>query len=304
MNENDVTVKQNHKDTVFRKLFEDKKELLSLYNALFNTNYLDPDELVVTTLDNAIYLKHKNDLACVLDLRLSVIEQQSTINPNMPLRMLRYIVELYSELNAEYNIYSSRLIRLPYPSFIVLYNGIKEQPERREMRLSDAYMDSPVKEVNLELKVIQLNINEGYNEKLKNSCPTLMGYSYFVNSIRKNLSLGLDISKAVDTAVETCIKENILADFFRKNRKEVVSMSLFEYDEESYNRTLYEDGVLDGSENKQRVLISNMLDYGSSPELIHEMTKVPVDFIYSVQKSRTAASTVRDNEKPYNSDSV
>ena len=288
MNENDVTVKRNHKDTVFRKLFEDKKELLSLYNALYNTNYPNPDDLDVTTLENAIYLKHKNDLACVLDLRLSVIEQQSTINPNMPLRMLRYIVDLYNELNADSDIYSSRLIKLPYPSFIVLYNGVKEQPERREMRLSDAYMDSPVKEVNLELKVIQLNINEGFNEKLKKNCPTLMGYSFFVDSIRKNLDLGFNINKAVDAAVDTCIRNNILSDFFRKNRKEVISMSLYEYDEERHNRTLYEEGVEDGREKGieegRNAIISTMLKKGKTPTDIADFTGISYDQIYKVQQ--------------------
>lgn len=306
MNENEVTVNRNYKDTVFRKLFEDKKELLSLYNALYNTHYPDPDDLEVATLENAIYLKHKNDLACILDLRLSIIEHQSSINPNMPLRMLKYIVDLYNEINSDKDIYSSKLIKLPYPSFIVLYNGVENQPERREMRLSDAYMDSPVKEVNLELKVIQLNINEGFNEKLKKDCPALMGYSFFVTEIRKNLESGMDLNKAVDTTVDTCIKEKILADFFRKNRKEVESMSLFEFNEERHNRTLYEEGREDGREegreegrdDERKSIITRMLERGTTPSDIAESTGISYDQIINVQQNLS----VQENGAQYNSD--
>ncbi|MBQ9608381.1 MAG: hypothetical protein IJV15_02935, partial [Lachnospiraceae bacterium] len=114
---------RNYKDTVFRMIFNDRKELLSLYNAVNNTDYKNADELEIVTLENAVYLSMKNDVSCVLDMRLQIYEQQSSINPNMPLRDLMYISKQYEKLIVGKDIYSSKLIRLPSPKFIVFYNG-------------------------------------------------------------------------------------------------------------------------------------------------------------------------------------
>ena len=54
---------RNYKDTVFRMLFSDRKNLLSLYNAVNQTDYRNPEELEIVTLENAIYMGMKNDLA-------------------------------------------------------------------------------------------------------------------------------------------------------------------------------------------------------------------------------------------------
>lgn len=86
--ETKVRVVRNQKDTVFRKLFEGKPELLSLYNAINGTNYNNPDDLTINTLGSVVYMAMKNDISCVIDMRLNLYEHQSTVNPNMPLRDL------------------------------------------------------------------------------------------------------------------------------------------------------------------------------------------------------------------------
>lgn len=138
-------IKRIYKDSVFRMLFKEKGELLSLYNAIYGTEYMDPDELEIATLENAIYMGLKNDVSCIIDYHLILFEHQSTINPNMPLRSLMYVSDLYEKLTAELDIYSSRQIILPNPSFIVLYNGKRKQPERKIMLLSDA-VDQAIRE--------------------------------------------------------------------------------------------------------------------------------------------------------------
>ncbi len=293
----EIMTKRNYKDSVFRVLFKGKKELLSLYNALYKTDYRNPDELDVVTLENAIYMKQKNDLACILDLRMSVIEHQSSINPNMPLRDLKYIVDLFDKITKEQDIYSRKLILLPCPSFVVLYNGAEPQPEYSEMRLSDAYMGK-VDKINLELIVSQYNINDGFNEKLKKDCPTLMGYSYFVNLVRKYLEQ-MELTEAVDIAVDECIENDILKEFFMNNRREVESMSLYDFNEELHNRTLYEEGVEDGIEKNQQTIISRMLDKGTSVEMIHELTDIPTATIYSIQENRMNPSVVCEPDSVY-----
>lgn len=86
-----VTANRNYKDTVFRKLFSDRRNLLSLYNAINGTAYTDETKLEIVTLENAIYMGMKNDLAFIIDTNLFLYEHQSTYNPNMPLRDLFYI---------------------------------------------------------------------------------------------------------------------------------------------------------------------------------------------------------------------
>ena len=116
------------------------------------------------------------------------------------------------------------------PYFIVFYNGIQKQPQRLEMKLSDAYAkktECPM----LELKVIQLNIGKGFNEELKEKCPLLKDYVEYTERVRK-YARELSLEDAVERAVQECVKEGILADFLRKNRAEAISMSIFEYDAE------------------------------------------------------------------------
>ena len=223
---------RKYKDTIFRMLFSDKKNLLSLYNALNGKNYSDCDKLEIVTLENAIYMSMKNDLAFILDLALFLWEHQSTYNPNIPLRDLMYIAKEYEKYIKEKGIslYSSRQQKIPAPQFIVFYNGNRKIGERMEHRLSDAYETSNG-EPALELKVLVININEGYNQKLMESCQILKEYAQYVSKVRaykKTLSL----NEAVEKAVEECIQEGILREFLLANKAEVVAMSIFEYDRE------------------------------------------------------------------------
>ena len=153
---------KKYKDTIFRMLFSDKKNLLSLYNALNGKNYSDCDKLEIVTLENAIYMSMKNDLAFILYLDLFLWEHQSTYNPNIPLRDLMYIAKEYEKYIKEKGIslYSSRQKKIPAPQFIVFYNGNRKIGERMEHRLSDAY-ETVRGEPALELKVLVININEG-----------------------------------------------------------------------------------------------------------------------------------------------
>lgn len=244
MTEEKMEVVRNYKDSVFRMLYREKKELLSLYNAVNQTHYEKEEDLEVTTLENAIYMNVKNDVSCVLDLRMNLYEHQSTINPNMPLRDLFYIARLFEKLISGRDIYSSRRIMLPTPRFIVFYNGVDEQPETRIMRLSDSFA-SQSEEINLELVVTQININPGFHEELKKVCPSLQEYMLYVERVRKYSRL-MPLEEAVKKAVRECIKEGILKDFLIKNQAEVVQMSIFEYDEELHNKTLREEGREEG----------------------------------------------------------
>ena len=134
-----VSANRNYKDTVFRMLFSDKKNLLSLYNAVNSRDYTNPDDLEIVTLENAIYMGIKNDLAFIMDMNLYLYEHQSTYNPNIPLRNLFYIADEYQRLVVQKSLYSTVIQKIPTPRFIVFYNGTKKVDDYNEFRLSSAY---------------------------------------------------------------------------------------------------------------------------------------------------------------------
>ena len=217
-------VNRSYKDTLFRMLFQEKEALLSLYNAVGQTDYKDASQLEIVTLENAIYMNMKNDLAFLINLELNLYEHQSTWNPNMPLRDLFYVAKEYEQLIRKETLYSSRLVKLPVPRFLVFCNGrMPDQAEKIVLKLSDSFEKRTGEP--------ELNINAGCNETLMNACRLLKEYSLYVARVRSYASQ-MDMNAAVNQAVEECISEGILADFLLKSRAEVVAMSIFEYDEE------------------------------------------------------------------------
>lgn len=250
MKENVKSVKGNrtYKDTVFRMLFREKKELLSLYNAMNGSDYSNPEELQIVTLENAVYMNMKNDLAFLADFHLYLYEHQSTVNSNMPLRFLQYVAKEYEKLTGGDSLYRRKRIPLPAPRFVVFYNGAGYFPEKSELRLSEAY-ETDKADPQLELKVQVLNINEGNNEKLKEQCRILKEYMLYVDCVRKYAE-EVPIEEAVPCAVDECIERGILTEFLRKNKSEVIPVSIFEYNEEETLKAIkadeYELGMQDG----------------------------------------------------------
>lgn len=223
-------VREDYKDTLFRRLFSEKEALLSLYNAVSGRHYTNAEELEIVTLENAVYMNMQNDLAFVIDYSLNLYEHQSTYNPNMPLRNLFYVAKELSMLVDSNTLYRKSLVKIPTPGFIVFYNGRENQPERKYLRLSDAF-ESAADDPDLELVVTVLNINEGKNVELLEQCKTLKEYMLYVGRIRK-YAAEMPLEEAVEIAIQECIREGILADFLTKNRKEAVEVSIFEYNEE------------------------------------------------------------------------
>lgn len=274
MNNVSLPVNRIYKDRLYKMIFNNKSELLKLYNAINGTHYDDPAMLTITTLDNAIYMTMENDLSFIIDMRLALYEQQSTVNPNLPLRFLMYITDIYSAYTKDMNIYGSKKVQIPLPSFVIFYNGVKSQPDRTEFLLSELFhptTDQPA----LELKAVMLNINKGHNQELINACHTLRDYSEYVARIR-TYSAEMPLTDAVEKAITECIHENILRDFLLKNRAEAKAMSIYEYDEEKTLRMFREEGYEDGERNgKIQATIEMCLEFNLSSDAIVQklMTK-------------------------------
>lgn len=179
-----VHVNREYKDRLFRKLFGDEKALLSLYNAVNRTDYKDPNLLQVNTLEGVVYMTMKNDVSFVIDCELNLYEQQSTYNPNMPLRNLFYISRLLETMIHKRSLYSNKLLTLLTPRFVVFYNGDQDAPEEAMLKLSSAF-EKHEGEPELELMVRVLNINKGFNQELLEQCQMLKEYVLYVDKVRK-----------------------------------------------------------------------------------------------------------------------
>ena len=240
MTEKKDNVTSKFKDNVFCMLYRDKRNLLELYNALNNSAYTNVDDLQVTTLNGGSYMKYKNDASFLLCMSLYMFEQQSSKNPNMPLRFLHYVSDVFRELFSNSMLHRRSMIKIPVPHFVTFYNGLEKWVDKEgELKLSDMY-EIPVDDPELELKVRVININEDVH--ILNKCKTLRDYMTFVNKVRFKMGAeGEDVRVAVTEAMDECIEEDILVDFFEQHREEVVEVSIYDYDEEEVRRVLAEE---------------------------------------------------------------
>ena len=223
-----------YKARLFVMIFEDKKKLLELYNAISGKHYEDPELLEINTLENAIYMSMKNDLSFLIDARLSLYEHQSTYSPNLPLRFFFYLSDMFSGMTMDANLYGTKRVVLPVPRFIVFYNGEADQPDRQILKLSDLYTVKE-EEPMLDLKVLVLNVNQGHNPELMEACHTLWEYAEYTGRVRK-YAKEQPIAEAVERAITECIREGILKEFLEKNRREAKNVSIYEYDQEKHIR--------------------------------------------------------------------
>lgn len=245
---------RTYKDRLFIRIFEHKEDLLSLYNAVNGSDYQNPDELEITTLDNAIYMRMKNDISFLIDGYMSLYEHQSTFNPNMPLRDCLYMLQIYQNYidSQELDLYSSVLLKIPTPRLVVFYNG-QEKMRNEEMcilRLSDSY-EKPEKEPALECRVQVINVNYGKNRDMMEKCPKLYEYSYLVAKIRENQANGKTLEGAISAALEDCLAQGYLTELLTTYRREVTGMLLYEYDERKHLKNTYEEGIQKGMRTGQ-----------------------------------------------------
>ena len=237
---------REHKDSLFVDLFYQdetaKKNLLSLYNALHDTNYEDETIIRKVKIDDVLYKNFKNDISCEVNgLVLVFGEHQSTINRNMPLRCLMYVGRAYEQLVDSKARYRTTLVKIPTPEFYVFYNGEKEQPLERVLSLSDAFMN-PAGENSVELKVKVININSDKAHGILDKCGILREYSQFISMVRKYS----EEESAIKKAIKECIEKGILADYLKRKGSEVENMLIAEYSYEEDMQVKLQEGIWQG----------------------------------------------------------
>ena len=299
---------REYRDRLFKAIFgrnneQSKRWRLELYNALNGTSYTDPDALEVNTIENVIYMTMKNDVSFLVDSQMTLYEQQSAYNPNMPLRGFFYFSQLYQMHIAKnkLNIHSSKLIKVPEPRFVVFYNGTRNKPDTFKLRLSDAFDrkdddgdagshktdgSKPEKEAqDFEWTATVININPGHNSTLQKNCKPLYDYVRYVGRITDNQKNGMSVKDAVDDAVAWAIDENLLDGFFSIHKAEVIAMCLTEFDVESAIKTWRTDGYEEGKQEKAIEDARKLLELNTmSVEQIAYVTELSIEQIHELQQ--------------------
>ena len=236
---------------VFSLMMQDKVKALNVYNVLGNSHFDNPEDVEIITTDGGISLSVRNDASFIIGTDMNFYEHQSTYNPNMPMRSLIYCTDAIDRRIKEKNenLYGHKQIKIPTPRFVVFYNGREKRPAVERMYLSSAYMGEK-KNPDLELACTVYNLNAPENKELLEKSEVLYGYTFFVNRVNANKENGMELEQAIDEAIDTCMRENILKDFFGTYKNEVRRiMALdftFERQIELTRMEYYQDGFADG----------------------------------------------------------
>jgi hypothetical protein len=291
-----INANRKFKDNFFVALFNDKPAALELYNAITGSSYSTDTPVEIKTLPDIFYRAQKNDLAFKLGGKLVVfIEHQSTINPNMALRLLLYAADVYKSLIDLEAMYGKKMA-IPRPEFYVLCNAPGEFPDMEEHKLSSLYAEQGGR-IDLELTLRVYNINHGRNREILARSGRLDGYALLVDKIReyfeaprgsspeeRKAGLGAAIKKAVDY----CVKHGILKEFLLNNAGEVVNMLTTEFDinvaERVWKKMAWEEGMERGLAEGMETAARNALNMGLSIEMVHTMTGLATETIENLAR--------------------
>jgi len=250
----DVSLNRNYKDSVFRMIFGEPEKMIELYNAIFDTDYPPDTKIDINTIEEVLHRVQKNDIAFTIDgTYIMVTEHQSTINPNMPLRDLIYILEIWKDMFETNQLYKRKQIKLPQPKFIVLYNGTDSLPPISEVNLSESFLGDK-KNPLLNMTVLVYNVNEGVGCDLFKKSPTLYQYSQLISLIRSFQAKGPVTGQDMSEIVKTCLEKGILVDFMEEHGKRLIDFLHFELTQEENLAFEREDGFEEGAADMQNRL--------------------------------------------------
>ena len=280
-----------HKSSVFSLLFSDPDVLRELYSAIEGVTLPDDIPVVINTLGDVLFMDKINDISFEIGGRLVVlIEHQSTINPNMALRLLLYIARIYEKIISGRNIYSTKKLFIPQPKFFVLYNGTAPHPDKAILKLSDMYKSieplglpekaNPV----LELAVTVININEGRNKAIAKRCRLLAQYSAFIAKVREYQKEENSLQEALKKAVVYCRDHDILKELLEKEASEVLNMLMTEWNWDDALAVRYEEGIEEGIEQGIEKTARKALAEGYQVEEICKITGLDLDTINKLAK--------------------
>ena len=274
---------RNYKDRLFVHMFGEcenaKKYFLELYNALHDTNLkLEDTKIENVTLKDTVYVGEENDVSMLINDRLVVLaEHQSTINNNMPLRCLEYVVKIYQQFYSDEDKYRKKLISLPAPEFYVFYNGSEAFPVESELKLSSSFKLSDSRNLDLTVKVCNINLEEGH--RILEKCRAMHAYSRFVYEAQKAKANGKQ--DFLTEALKILQKTTELPDFFPKLKTQELPMIFGKYDYETDLRIQTEEAI----ETTHEKDAENALKLNLSFESISKITGLSIEKIQQLKEN-------------------
>lgn len=281
---------KKYQDTVFRMYFDNAARLREVAGALHECTYASEEDVKIVTLEGTFLSQVKNDVSFLLSGRhLILIEHQSTENENMPLRCLYYVCEQFRKAVSAKQLYMKRRIELPAPEFHVFFTADTELPERWQMRLSDAYLESGA-ESSLELTVTCHNIAYKSGRKLLERSRSLHDYSFFISRVKENIAAGMERSKAIREAIRYCEEHGIMEEFLKVHEREVVDMVNFEWNQQEYEDAIreqgrergLEQGLERGLEQGRVMVVLGLLKQKQPLETIADAAELPLEKVREI----------------------
>lgn len=244
------TVSNEFSDRLFGFVFgseENREWTLSLYNAVNGTSYGDPDAISITTIRTILYLGMHNDVSFLIADEMSLYEQQSTYNPNMPLRQMQYAANVYDRYIKEHglNKFSSAVLHLPAPRLVTFYNGPRDMDDEKYLHLTDSFPEGSKSDI--EVTVRMINVNHGHSETILEACEPLKEYAWLIQEIRDKRKR-ISIEDAVNRAIDEVPRDFVIRPFLQAHRTEVYGMLLDEYNEAETMELFKEEGREEGRE--------------------------------------------------------
>ena len=302
---------REYKSRLFAFIFgreENKKWTLDLYNAINGSAHANLEDITINTMEDVIYLGMKNDLSLLVSETVTLYrtmefyEQQSSLNPNMPIREFLYAGKLYDKYiyMAKLRRYGKKLMPLPIPKLVTFYNGEDGLEDQVILQLSDSfreeirrgvrkqnrgYTDEQVEEKveellrkadpDIDVRVRMININYGHNKKILDACKPLNEYSWFVAKVRENNKPDeggerMGIEAAIDKTIDDMPDDFQIKSFIVANRAEVKDMCLTEYNETEVMEQFKEEGREEGREEGENLLaslINKLLSAGRNEDI-------------------------------------
>ena len=231
----EVKAKRTAKNSVFLDLFQDKRNLLKLYQTLHpeDTNTTE-DTLDIVTIDNVLTDNLYNDLGIMTGNHklLLLLEEQSSWTVNILIRILLYLAQSYHEYfeRTSQSLYKSTKVKMPKPELYIIYMGNKgKKPDI--ISLSQEFFDGADIDIEVKAKVIyESNTKDIINQ-----------YIIFCKVFDEQRKLYGMTKQAVKETIRICKDRNILREYLISREVEVVTIMMSLFDDEQIMKTYWKD---------------------------------------------------------------
>ena len=200
------------KGNFFSYLFSQPEYMLQLYQVMHpeDTETREEDFKQIIAQGNSLAVERCSDLGFqVRDKLIILMEAQSELSLDIPMRMLMRLADTYKDFVVEnkVSLYREKPVSIPRPEFYVVYTGTEEAvPEVLSLGGPGS--------VEAEVKVLRTN----------GSGNILDQYIQFCEILKKQMSLHGKTDEALSNTLHICMEQGVLASFLNSHMGVVVEL--------------------------------------------------------------------------------